>query len=102
MNREGRAKLKRAAEKINRESRQTVVAFTHVLENLLKEEQEKLDNLLGQLACSIKGEQLEESLESIEALLSGAEDMEEILDSVLYDQGWFFLLSVVLETDIIA
>lgn len=101
MNREGRAKLKRAAEKINRESRQAVVAFTHVLENLLEEEQEKLDNLLGQLACFIKGEQLEESLESIEALLSGAEDMEEILDSVVYDQGWFFLLSVVLGTDII-
>ncbi len=70
-----------------------------MLENLLEEEQEKLDNLPGQLACSIKGEQLEESLESIEALLSGAEDMEETLDSILSDQGWSFSFVPRVESD---
>lgn len=90
MNREGRTRLRKAAEKFNRESRQSIATFTYVLVELHDEEQEKLDNLPEQLACSTKGEQLEESLECIENLLSGAEEMEETIDSVLSEQGLSF------------
>jgi len=99
VNRKGRSKLKNAAEKFNRESNQTIATFTSVLENLRNEEQEKLDNLPEQLALSVKGEQLEESIESLDSLLDGVAEMRDTLENLLSDQGLNFSFVPIVESD---
>ena len=89
MNREGRAILKKAAEKFNRDSMLARNSFLNVLEKL-KSEEEKLERLPEQLRDSEKGEQLEERLEALETLLDGIKEQEESISDLLSEQGFSF------------
>lgn len=91
MNREGRAKLRKAAEKFNRECLQSTSEFIRVTEALHDEEEDKLDRLPDQLRDSVKGEQIEESIEMLETLLDSAREMGETVSELLSDQGLTFL-----------
>lgn len=99
VNRKGRSKLKNAAEKFNRESNQAIATFISVLEDLKNEEQEKLDNLSEQLVLSVKGEQIEESMESLDNLLDGTAEMRDALENLLSEQGLNFSFAPVVESD---
>ena len=90
MNREGRAILKKAAEKFNRDSMLARNSFLNVLEKLKSEEEEKLECLPEQLRDSEKGEQLEERLEALETLLDGIKEQEESISDLLSEQGFSF------------
>ncbi len=90
MNREGRAELRKAAEKFNRECHLSTSEFIRVTEALHDEEEDKLDRLPDQLRDSDKGGQIEDSIEMLEALLDGVREMEETVSDLLSEQGLTF------------